>query len=279
MSKGEWRSLEELREIQEDICNLPYTADFIKEHEISFDTYDQEIVQTWQPCEIKKGSDGKIYWRQGELQHRKNYREKPSRVQTSMGVFVNDNFGEFGGNLVTPFKKRVHGNYEEIFEWNGNVYAVESLNHFGPCHCGVVEFHQDGSYEYLFAYGWDAKWKNAMVSDEEPRLEVEAWYITDEALYFLCGGHRKPDADTFFAERRLIKVTPNKAEETDVFDFCIGEVSSMIVEDTVLYIGINKELLVVNRESKDIKRYTFLSEEECAALKEGDKHMLKLMGF
>ena len=279
MSKRKWHELEELTEIQEDICDFPYTVDYVKEHGISCDTCDREVVQTWQPCELMKNTDGKIYWRAGKHETGIHWHVAPDRVQTSMGEFVNENHGEFGGELVTPFGETVEGNFEGIIEWSGNVYAAESLNHFGPSHCRVVEFQPDGSNNCLFAYGLAAIVTKAMIMDEEPCLEMGAWYVTDEALFFLCGGYRQQNDGTLASESHLIKVTQNKAEETDVFDFCYGEISSIIVEDSTLYIGLNKELVVVDRESKAVKRYTFMTEEECTALREGNERMHKLLGW
>ena len=44
MSKRKWHELEELTEIKEDICDFPYTVDYVKEHGISCDTSDREVV-------------------------------------------------------------------------------------------------------------------------------------------------------------------------------------------------------------------------------------------
>ncbi len=50
-------------------------------------------------------------------------------INTIFGTFKNNNMGEFGGELITPARKTIKGNFTYLFDWNKNLYAVDLLKH------------------------------------------------------------------------------------------------------------------------------------------------------
>jgi hypothetical protein len=58
--------------------------------------------------------------------------------------------GEFGGTLITPKSQMIRGNFFKLFELNGKVYAIDTLNHMAVSHTKIYEFNSNSEYKILY---------------------------------------------------------------------------------------------------------------------------------
>lgn len=59
-------------------------------------------------------------------------------------------YGEFGGALKTPGGE-INGNFCDIFEAGGKIYAVDSLSHLGLASTTIYSFDCDCKYHKIFS--------------------------------------------------------------------------------------------------------------------------------
>lgn len=82
-------------------------------------------------------------------------------------------YGEFGGVLETPGGE-INGNFCDVFEAGGKIYAVDSLSHLGLASTTIYSFDRDCKHHKVFS---------------AENLDFKARYVTDERAYILLSDH------------------------------------------------------------------------------------------
>ena len=161
-------------------------------------------------------------------------------LETSAGTFVSRDYGEFGGALETPGGE-INGNFCDIFEAGGKIYAVDSLSHLGLASTTVYSFDRGCKYHKIF-------------SDEN--LGFKARYVTDERAYILLYDRVGENPKSV-----LLEISENGDMLKTEFDCDFPLVFNMLVSDGKMFLGMDKAVVVVDLQTKEINAYTPLSVE------------------
>lgn len=239
-TKNQWQKLDELRRTDPHICGGYYTKNFLKTYRPDFyaEGYDffPEFVRVAE-------KDGEIFCRLEEA----NVPDEDAPVdsdecvfKTSVGNFVSRNHGEFGGALETPGGE-IDGNFCDVFELGDRVYAVDSLSHLGLASTTVYSFDRGCKYHKIF-------------SDEN--LVFKARYVTDERAYILLSDRVGKNPKSV-----LLEISENGIDAKTEFDCGFYLVFNMIVKNGKMILGVDKAVVVVDLQTKEINAYTPLSVE------------------
>lgn len=141
-SKDDWKSFCNLRKTTEKLSGRHYPISYTDKYNLTQHSHCQSFSKTpsawiYEPVEVAVNSDGNIIYRIPDTHS--IYKKQQERFETSKGLFVSHNNGEFGGSLITP-KETIYGNFEEVFECNDTIYAIDSLNHLGIAHTKIYSF-------------------------------------------------------------------------------------------------------------------------------------------
>ena len=135
----------------------------------------------------------------------------------------------------------INGNFCDIFEAGGKIYAVDSLSHLGLASTTVYSFDRGCKYHKIF-------------SDEN--LGFKARYVTDERAYIFlsdCGGENPKSV--------LLEISENGDMLKTEFDCDFPLVFNMLVSDGKMFLGADKAVVVFDLQTKEINAYTPLSVE------------------
>lgn len=163
-----------------------------------------------------------------------------SKPEYFLGTFVSRDYGEFGGALETPGGE-INGNFCDIFEAGGKIYAVDSLSHLGLASTTIYSFDRDCKHHKIF-------------SDEN--LGFKARYVTDERAYILLSDHVGKNPKSV-----LLEISENGDMLKTEFDCDFQLVFNMLVSDGKMFLGADKAVVVVDLQTKEINAYTPLSVE------------------
>lgn len=244
-TKNQWQKLDELRRTDPHICGGYYAKNFLKTYRPDFyaEGYDffPEFVRVAE-------KDGEIVCRLEEA----NVPDKDAPVdsdecvfKTSVGNFVSRDYGEFGGVLETPGGE-INGNFCDIFEAGGKIYAVDSLSHLGLASTTIYSFDCDCKYHKIF-------------SDEN--LGFKARYATGERAYILVSGSVSTRSGGEKLKSILLEISENGIDAKTEFDCGFYLVFNMIVKNGKMILGVDKAVVTADLQTKEIKAYTPLSVE------------------
>lgn len=163
-----------------------------------------------------------------------------SKPEYFIGTFVSRDYGEFGGALETPGVE-INGNFCDIFEAGGKIYAVDSLSHLGLASTTIYSFDRDCKHHKIF-------------SDEN--LGFKARYVTDERAYILLSDHVGKNPKSV-----LLEISENGDMLKTEFDCDFQLVFNMLVSDGKMILGADKAVMTVDLQTKEIKAYTPISVE------------------
>lgn len=239
-TKNQWQKLDELRRTDPHICGGYYTKNFLKTYRPDFyaEGYDffPEFVRVAE-------KDGEIFCRLEEA----NVPDEDAPVdsdecmlETSAGTFVSRDYGEFGGALKTPGGE-INGNFCDIFEAGGKIYAVDSLSHLGLASTTIYSFDRDCKHHKIF-------------SDEN--LGFKARYVIDERAYILLSDHVGKNPKSV-----LLEISENGDMLKIEFDCDFPLAFNTLVSDGKMFLGADKAVVVVDLQTKEINAYTPLSVE------------------
>jgi len=153
---------------------------------------------------------------------------------------VSRDYGEFGGVLKTPGGE-INGNFCDVFEAGGKIYAVDSLSHLGLVSTTVYSFDRGCKYHKIF-------------SDEN--LGFKARYVTDELAYILLSDRIGKNPKSV-----LLEISENGDMLKTKFDCDFQLVFNMLVNDGKMFLGADKAVVVFDLQTKEINAYTPLSVE------------------
>ena len=246
-TKNQWQKLDELRQTDPRICGGYYTKNFLETYRPDFYAEGYNFFPEFVKVAEK---DGEIFCRLEEA----NVPDEDAPIdsdecmfETSVGNFVSRNHGEFGGVLETPGGE-IDGNFCDIFEAGGKIYAVDSLSHLGLASTTVYSFDRGCKYHKIF-------------SDEN--LGFKARYVTDERAYILLSDRVGENPKSV-----LLEISENGDMLKTEFDCDFPLVFNMLVSDGKILLGADKAVVVFDLQTKEINAYTPISVE-------AEKNMLK----
>lgn len=239
-TKNQWQKLDELRRTDPHICGGYYTKNFLKTYRPDFyaEGYDffPEFVRVAE-------KDGEIFCRLEEAivpDEDAPIDSDECMLETYLGTFVSRDYGEFGGVLETPGGE-ISGNFCDVFEAGGKIYAVDSLSHLGLASTTIYSFDRGCKYHKIF-------------SDEN--LVFKARYVTDERAYILLSDRVGKNPKSV-----LLEISENGIDAKTEFDCGFYLVFNMIVKNGKMILGVDKAVVVVDLQTKEINAYTPLSVE------------------
>lgn len=239
-TKNQWQKLDELRRTDPHICGGYYTKNFLKTYRPDF--YSEGYSFFPEFVEVAK-VNGEIICRLDEPNipdEDTPFDSDECVLETSVGNFVSRDHGEFGGVLETP-RGEINGNFCDVFELGGRVYAVDSLSHLGLVSTTVYSFDRGCKYHKIF-------------SDED--LGFKARYVTGERAYFLLSGPVGENPKSV-----LLEISENGDMLKTEFDCDFQLVFNMLVSDGKILLGADKAVVVFDLQTKEINAYTPLSVE------------------
>lgn len=161
-------------------------------------------------------------------------------LETSAGTFVSRDYGEFGGVLETPGGE-INGNFCDVFEAGGKIYAVDSLSHLGLASTTIYSFDRACKYHKIF-------------SDEN--LDFKARYVTGERAYILVSGSVNTRNGGKKRKSILLEISENGIDAKTEFDYGFYLVFKMIVKNGKMILGVDKAVMTADLQTKEIKAYT-----------------------
>lgn len=247
----------DLREVPVSICGNMYSGEFLSSLEnndniretavayrnnIVYSRFIQEYIK------VEQKENGSIAWKAvNGIPHN----EYEFDFNSSFGLFHSDDRGEFGGTLITP-KSTIRGNFRKIFEQNGKIYAIDTLNHMGIGHTKIYEFNSDLEYKILFETSYD------------DMLSLSALTITEDKTYILLSGAVLGGNHTFTGSKLqsiLFEINENGLTELAEFDHEFHYVYNMIIHNSEMILGMDKLVAVIDITSKMIKAYSPITSE------------------
>lgn len=160
--------------------------------------------------------------------------------KTSAGTFVSRDYGEFGGALETPGGE-IDGNFCDVFELGDRVYAVDSLSHLGLASTTIYSFDRDCKHHKVFS---------------AENLDFKARHVIDERAYILLSDRVGENPKSV-----LLEISENGDMLKTEFDCDFPLVFNMLVSDGKMFLGMDKAVVVVDLQTKEINAYTPLSVE------------------
>lgn len=201
----------------------------------------------------------------------------------------------------------VHGNFTFVFDAGKKVYAVSSLAHFFSKQSTIYRFHNKRYREIIYKSGamledfdevvfdekeikeyldeinnndknikYDEEYaKNHLIWNYIPHeyMTCDAVDVKDDKAYFLLTGTRTYQKDYHSPEERWDVFKILEATDTEIKviyenkTFYPYLTRNLIVEDDFIYISCDKNVLKINRETKEITYLTCISPEDEANLK------------
>ena len=239
------------------ICGSMYSEQFLSSLENKDNIRDDAAYYTnnrvyarfiQEYIEVKQLDNGDISWRAvDEIP----YYESDFDFNTSFGLFRSENRGEFGGTLTTP-KTTIRGNFLKLFECNGKVYAIDTLNHMGIAHTKIYEFNSESEYKILFETNIDEM------------LSLSALTISEHSVYILISGAVLGEDHTFTGSKSrsiLFEINMNGITRSGVFDTELHYVYNMIIHNRKMILGMDKLVAVVDIADNSIQAFSPLTLE------------------
>lgn len=239
-TKNKWQKLDELRQTDPHICGGYYAKNFLKTYRPDFYAEGYDFFPEFVKVAEK---DGEIICRLEEAivpDEDAPIDSDECMLETPAGTFVSRDYGEFGGVLETPGGE-INGNFCDIFEAGGKIYAVDSLSHLGLASTTIYSFDRGCKYHKIF-------------SDEN--LGFKARYVTDKRAYILLSDRVGENPKSV-----LLEISENGDMLKTEFDCDFPLVFNMLVSDGKMFLGADKAIVVVDLQTKEIKAYTPISVE------------------
>lgn len=220
-----------------------------------------------EPVEVAVGEGGKFLCRFNPELSNKTPKEE---FITSLGRFISNDHGEFGGEMILPNGETIFGNFCEVIECDGTVYAIDSCNHLGVGHINVYTFDESLSPRLLYGRGMiDAMFGGLLsVLSDDDSSEGTDWTSfsslcqADGSLYIISSGQiRSPEEPKWKDKSRLLQFKKGQLVKTTDFPNGLPHVYSMAVHDGKLLLGFDKVAAVVEPGGMPIEVYILIDRE------------------
>lgn len=270
--ESSWKSINELRETTIDISGCSYSLKYAKKHNLIEKKHSEHFGENpsmWipEPIEVAVNNNSEILYRTKEVGTW--YEKQKERFNTSLGTFISHDYGEFGGELITP-KGNLRGNFVEVFECDNTTYAIDSCNHMGVGHINIYSFSKDLKAAELYS------------SEKHNDDNVLQWisfkglFLSDKFAYILASGDINYDYlnenSNWVKKSYLLKLRDGKIVEQIEFDYGLSNVENIVVEGNKLIVGMDKIVAIIDLYTKEFKSFTPISIE-------AEKDILKTKGY
>ena len=224
-----------------------------------------------EPVEVAVGEGGKFLCR-----FNPNLYSKPKKEEfvTSLGRFVSHDNGEFGGEMILPDGESIIGNFCEVVECGGAVYAIDSCSHMGMGHINVYAFDESLSPQLLYGHGMiDAMLGGllSVLSDDDSSqgnnptsewLSFNTLCQADGSLYVISSGQTRSSKDTKWKDKsKLLQFKEGRLLQTIDFPGALPHAYSMAVHDGKLLLGFDKVAAVIEPGGMPIEVYALIDRE------------------
>lgn len=246
----------ELRETF-NLCGKMYSADYYnrinkndKKNVEAMSYENNKVIALFRAeyIEVMKSESGELTWKAVE---KLPVQESEFDFNSSLGLFHSSNRGEFGGTLITP-KSTLRGDFTNLFEFNGKVYAIDSLNHMGIGHTCIYEFDKELNSITLFE------------TECREMISLSSLQIEENRILILVSGAILGDKGTFDGSSPcsyLFEISKDGFKKIAVLDFDFHYAYNMLLIDKELIIGMDKVVAFANIETKEIRFFTPLTIE------------------
>ena len=241
----------------DDLCGKMYSSAF---HDVIYEEDDEKgmgllytddhvtaIFRT-ECIEVMHSESGELLWKAvGKLPEYENEFE----FQSSLGLFHSKNDGEFGGTLITP-KETLNGNFVRLFEFQGKVYAIDSLCHLGIGRTRIYEFDQDLNATLLYE------------TQSRELLSLASVAIEDQRILILISGTDFGASGSFAGFQAcsyLFEITKEGFRTAARFETEFAYVYNMLTNGDTLILGMDKVVAFADIHTKEICFYTPLRVE------------------
>lgn len=274
---SEWKPITELKSVEEDISSFGYDKEYIRLSKIDKrkDLHGVRCLtgQTcfFEPLEIKV-VDGQIFYRENDTHV---HREVPKTFETQLGVFINENNGEFPSWLEkadTDVESKegnasqfcINGRFCDMFDYGRFSYAISNLLHGG---CWVVEiFRIDERLDVVELYhsAHDKPWKH---------YEYDGRYEDEKGINIIFSGfydhNTEPGLRNDFRDRTMLYQIDRDGDGKIIKeweDIKISSPNSMVVIGDIAYFGQNKMVTCFNINTGEMQYLTHKDDEALSAL-------------
>jgi|GEM_PF-1008328 len=169
------------------------------------------------------------------------------KFETSIGTVITENYGEWGGNLyiITEYgaEQAGSGNFNQVFEYNNNIYAISSLSHLS---LRKSSLHEIRKYEDRFED--TTIFKNF-------DLTIPAAFLENNILYFYSTAE---DSHGLYK----YNLDNNDLEFIFKLSYPYWKVNSIIKKENYVYLYGNYLIIKYNFETDELQRFTQLKEED-----------------
>lgn len=254
----QWRPISELRKIERNYSGSPYSYEWAKKQGKIPKGYSEYLIKTYavsisEEIELMCNADKDILYRITDNCGSGCTKE----FITQLGVFKNDNRGEFGGQLITPTGESVGGNFIDVVNHKDKVYAIDSLNHLGLAHFNLLEFKSSDEYQTIY-HTKDFMDVDYNIED----LEFGALYNNGQELYIVISGciSKVNNERSSVGCTKILKVTESVVEEIFVTNQTFNYIKSLVIIGDIAYVSMDKIVALISLSSGNVEYYTCISE-------------------
>ena len=266
----DWRSISELRQIEEDISSFGYSKEFIAANTwlekkkarsssaITGRTAFRELLEV-------KEEDGSVFYREMENPVRLIKEEAPETFETQYGIFNNHNNGEFSSWLDRGDEDDffIEGNYCDMFDCGEYSYAVSNLLHFGLGWIKIVKIDKDLQTTVLYDKDSENEWSCLSYVG---RLKNEHGYLI-AVSGFIVLDDEKTEKREFRGKTLLFQVfRDGNFSILKKWQAMVPSANSIAACGEYIYFGQNKMVTRLSLNSDEVVYLTNKSDAELAAL-------------
>lgn len=256
---NEWKNLRELKQSSIEYMGVFYTKEYVEANNLSHIAIsrDTNYMHISELVEIKMDDEREIFCRRITGSERFGLPiNHPKEFVTSIGTFKSFDYGEFGGQLHTPYG-RLYGNFSLVVEFDNDIFAI--LYRPMCVYSAIFKYVARKKHQPEFVIPTKNDLNNSiyelMYSSEinyNKSLELKAYYQTETDLYFLMSG---------FNKSMLLKAVNHELIVAETFEIGLDFVRNIIIENGFLYIGSDKIVISIDLSTKRITAYSLISDE------------------
>lgn len=233
---------------ENNICKIQNFSD-LKRINCMIENLEERIYMDSDSFGINRGFGNKCYFfeENNEIKIKTIKDQEYSKIiDTRFGLMVSVDHGEFGGFLyiITEHGWEIagFGNYVYVFEYDGKVYAITTLNHMG---CFICSLHEIKNYE-------DRIENRTIFSTYD--LDFKAYYIEDNYLYFYSDSEYDGLYRFNLDNNQLEIIHKNLCNQINVND--------ILKKDDYMYIYGSYTVIKYSLNTKEMEIYTNLEYDE-----------------
>ena len=257
-----WYTLDTLHKIDKDIAEYGYKESYANKYGLDdnqtnlWGSSESGVRNISEPIKIKL-HNGKVMWK--SLPDYNWLGEERKTFKTQLGVFDNEDRGEFGGSLYIHGRKKslIDGNFCDMFDFGEYTYAISNLLHLWSGTLKIVRLDKNLGIKILF--------NNEFQVYNFTSYEYLGHTIIDDVCYIIASGNQeyRENGRQMFKEKTVVfKVDINgNFDVFKEFNFTLSYVTSLCMLNNCIYFGRNREVTKLNLETGVLEHYTHKDEE------------------